>query len=81
MTDTELLQPSRPTPTQVDIENAAQKTIDYLYKIKGDCSPELYEAIATLRQLINEEYLHKNKLVSSQFIYDVLKLKGVIWPT
>ena len=70
--------PSRKTPTQVDIENAAQKTIDYLYKIEGDCSPELYEAIATLRQLINEEYLHKNKSVSSQFIYDVLKLKGVI---
>ena len=74
----DLNSPSRPTPTQVELENAAQKTIDYLYKIKGDCSPELYEAIATLRQLINEEYLHKNKSVSSQFIYDVLKLKGVI---
>lgn len=53
------------------VEEAVKNTIDYLYKIEGDCSPELYQAIAMLRQLINEEF-KPAKSVSSQFIYDVI---------
>jgi len=58
-----------------NINVAAQKTVDYLYKIEGDCSPELYQIIDTLRQLINEEFVGKNKSVSSQVIYDILNPK------
>lgn len=54
------------------IEKAVQKTVDYLYKVDGDCSDEAYQAIATLRQLINEEF-KPEKSISSQFIYDILK--------
>jgi hypothetical protein len=43
----------------------------HLYNIEGDCDPELYKAIATLRQLINEEF-KPTKSVTSQFIYDIL---------
>jgi hypothetical protein len=43
----------------------------HLYDIDGDCDPELYKAIATLRQLINEEF-KPTKSVTSQFIYDIL---------
>lgn len=50
---------------------AAQKTVDYLYKIEGDCPTELYKAIATLRQLINEEFKPEKQL-SSQFIFDII---------
>ena len=57
--------------TQNDIEKAAKDTADYLYKIEGDCPPELYEAISMLRQLINEEF-KPAKSLSSQFIYDIL---------
>jgi hypothetical protein len=53
------------------LEQAARKTADYLYKVDGDCPPELYQAFATLRQLINEEF-KPEKSVSTQFIYDVL---------
>lgn len=60
------------------IDEAAKKTANYLYVIEdstvmGEIDPELYQTIATLRQLINEEFLGKNKIVSSQFIYDILK--------
>ena len=53
------------------LREAAQKTVDYLYKIEGDCPPELYKAIATLRQLINEEFKPEKQL-SSQFIFDII---------
>jgi len=53
------------------LNKAVQKTVDYLYNIKGDVEPELYQAIATLRQLINEEFKPKES-ISSQFIYDIL---------
>ena len=56
-----------------NIDIAVQKTVDYLYTIKGECSPELYTAINRLRQLINEEFVGKNKLVSSQLIFDILE--------
>lgn len=55
------------------ILKSAHDTVNYLYPIKEDVSPEVYQAIATLRQLINEEFVGKNKTVSSQFIYDILK--------
>lgn len=53
------------------LREAAQKTVDYLYKIEGDCPPELYKSIATLRQLINEEFKPEKQL-SSQFIFDII---------
>ena len=59
-------------PNKNSIESAIKKTADYLYKIVGDCSPELYQAIDRLRQLTNEEFVGKNKQVSSQLIYDTL---------
>lgn len=55
-----------------NVEEAAQKTVDYLYKIDGELTPEQYQAISTLRQLINEEF-KPQKQVSNQFIYSVLK--------
>ena len=55
-----------------DLNKAVQKTVDYLYNIKGDVEPELYQAIATLRQLINEEFKPNKESISSQFIYDIL---------
>ena len=48
-----------------------KETTDYLYKIDGECPPELYQAIDTLRQLINEEF-KPEKSLSSQFIYDII---------
>ena len=57
--------------TDEQLREAAQKTVDYLYKIEGDCPPELYKAIATLRQLINEEFKPEKQL-SSQFIFDII---------
>lgn len=56
-----------------DLDSAIQKTANYLYKIDGEVTPEQYQAISMLRQLINEEFVGKDKLVSSQFIYDILK--------
>ena len=55
-----------------DPKDLIETTANYLYHIDGDCSPELYGAIALLRQLINEEFLDKNKTVSSQFIFDII---------
>lgn len=60
------------TPATKPLDEAVQNTVDYLYTIKGDCSDELYQAIATLRQLINEEFVPNGKSVSSQFIYDII---------
>jgi ribonuclease I len=51
----------------------AQKTADYLYSLDDSCPPELRQAIATLRQLTNEEFVHKDKTISSQLIWDILK--------
>lgn len=51
----------------------AQKTVDYLYSLDDSCPPELRQAIATLRQLTNEEFVHKDKTISSQLIWDILK--------
>lgn len=56
-----------------ELDSAIQKTANYLYKIDGEVTPEQYQAISMLRQLINEEFVGKDKLVSSQFIYDILK--------
>lgn len=60
-------------PSADDVAAAAQKTADYLYKIEGKLTPAQAEAIGTLRQMINEEFVGKGKQVSSQFIYDMLK--------
>lgn len=57
--------------------NAAEKAANYLYSLNDDCPKELRQPIATLRQLINEEFVHKGKSVSSQFIWDILK-KGIL---
>lgn len=58
--------------TQIEsLDDAAKKTVDYLYKVEGDCPPELYQAIATLRQLINEEF-KPEKSLSSQFIFNII---------
>lgn len=58
--------------TDDKLDKAIQNTADYLYKIDGECSTELQQAIAILRQLINEEYVGKDKTVSSQLIYDII---------
>lgn len=62
-------------PDTPDISKLAQKTIDYLYTIDGEIEPELAQAIAMLRQIINEEFIARNKLVSSQLIYDLIYQK------
>ena len=55
------------------IQDAIQQTADYLYHIDGDITPEQYEVISHLRQLINEVFIKEGKQVSNQFIYDNLK--------
>lgn len=50
-----------------------QQTADYLYTIEGDCSPEARKFIDTTRQIINEEFVHMGKTVSSQFLFDMIK--------
>lgn len=55
-----------------ELDKAAKKAVDYLYNIDGEVSPELYRAIDRLRQLVNEEFVGKNKSVSSQLIYDII---------
>lgn len=55
------------------LDDAIQHTANYLYKIDGDVTPEQAKAIGMLRQLINEEFVGKDKRVSSQLIYDMLK--------
>jgi vacuolar-type H+-ATPase subunit E/Vma4 len=54
-----------------DLEEAARKTAEYLYNIDGEVTPEIYEAIGRLRQLINEEF-KPEKSVSSQLIYSIM---------
>lgn len=54
-------------------EDAAKKTVEYLYSLSDDCPPELAKAIDRLRQIINEEFIHSNKTISSQIIWDLLK--------
>ena len=56
-----------------DLDSAIQKTANYLYKIEGEVTPEQYQAISKLRQLINEEFVRNQKQVSNQLIYDMLK--------
>lgn len=55
-----------------NLEEAARKTAKYLYHINAEVHPELYQAIATLRQLINEEY-KPERSISSQLIYTILE--------
>lgn len=63
--------------SESELNTKAIETANYLYKIEeseviGKLTPELFQAISTLRQLINEEFVHKGKSVSSQLIYDIL---------
>ena len=44
-----------------------------LVTIKEDITPEQYQAIDHLRQLINEEFIGKDKMISSQTIYNMLE--------
>lgn len=43
------------------IQDAIQQTADYLYHIDGDITPEQYEVISHLRQLINEVFIKEGK--------------------
>lgn len=54
-------------------EDAAERAANYLYSIPDDCPKELRVPIGQLRQMINEEFVHKGKSVSSQLIWDMLK--------
>lgn len=70
---------SNPTQQEeVDAKLDLQKVANYLYVIEdseindGQIDPKLFEAISMLRQLINEEFVHKGKSVSSQLIYDTI---------
>jgi hypothetical protein len=58
---------------KASIADAAQKTVEYLYALSDDCPKELRQAIDTLRQITNEEFVHKDKSISSQLIWDLLK--------
>lgn len=49
-----------------------EATTNRLYSIEGDCPPELAQVFDLLRQLINEEFVHKNTFITSQNLYDVL---------
>lgn len=49
-----------------------QSIADDLYSIDSEVTPKELKVIGTLRQLINEEFEPK-KLVTNQFIYNVLK--------
>ena len=51
-----------------------RKTIK-MYKIKGDVSPEMYQIIDSLRQIINEEFVARGESISSQALYDLLNPK------
>ena len=65
-----------PDPTPIknkDLIAAAKATTDYLYSLDDTCPPEMRVKIGHLRQLINEEFVGKNKSVSSQLIWDILK--------
>lgn len=44
-----------------------------LYKLEEGVDSKVAARIAILRQLINEEFVAKNKQISSQNIYDVLR--------
>lgn len=61
-----------PNDTPAELRDAARKTAEYLYSIKGDCPPEIAQAIDSLRQMANEEFVAKKKSVSSQLIYDLI---------
>lgn len=56
---------------QAVVDEAVKKSADYLYSLPKDCPEELTKAIDTLRQLINEEFVIKDKNISSQLIYDL----------
>ena len=58
-------------PQELDAEELLTKVAD-LYKIEGEVSSEVATAIDILRQLINEEFVPQGKMVSSQFIYDIV---------
>ncbi len=58
-------------PQELDAEELLTKVAD-LYKIEGEVSSEVATAIDILRQLINEEFVPRGKMVSSQFIYDIV---------
>ena len=49
-----------------------EATTNRLYSIEGDCPPELAQVFDLLRQLINEEFVHKSAFITSQNLYDVL---------
>ncbi len=61
-----------------ELDEAARKTVNYLYVIEDssvdgkDIDPGLFEAIGRLRQLTNEEFVGKDKTISSQIIYDII---------
>lgn len=57
-------------------DEAIQRTVDYLYNIDADITPEQHQAIWTLRQLINEVFVKEGRQVSNQFIYD--NVKGIL---
>lgn len=61
-----------PKSNEQTIREAAIKTAEYLYGVEGDTFQGEVEAIGQLRQLINEEFVGKNKTVSSQLIYNMM---------
>lgn len=58
------------------INEIVDEVTRYLYAIDSEVTPEQYEVISDLRQLINEVYVKEDKQVSNQFLYD--KLKGIL---
>lgn len=63
---------TKPT-RQDDMQKIAGEVAEYLYSLSDDCPKELRQPIDMLRQLINEEFVAKDKQISSQIIWDILK--------
>ena len=62
--------------TNTDHDETLKESMENYIKlvtIKEDITPEQYQAIDHLRQLINEEFIGKDKMISSQTIYNMLE--------
>jgi acid stress-induced BolA-like protein IbaG/YrbA len=62
--------------TNIDHDETLKESMENYIKlvtIKEDITPEQYQAIDHLRQLINEEFIGKDKMISSQTIYNMLE--------
>lgn len=50
-----------------------EKVANHLYSLSDDCPAELRQGIATVRQIVNEEFVAKCETIGSQTIWKLLK--------